>query len=494
MKEFLTIIGGILFLAACVSLWLVCAVAGLFTGMWFWWTGLRAALQLPGPENTAPAEPLYLHHRAWFDLEQTAGLGWAQMETMVKEWFAWKVSPAGIGLGMGACIGTMVCLGVFSLFHGFGIALCAFVSYIAQCLLQLVEMLRIIVLRLSPPCHNCNRPYSTPIFLCNQCGVEHPALVPGRFGYTYHRCRCGWILAAVSWNQESPMIALCPKPRCRQPVDPSRRMPICIALAGGPSQGKTHLLIRAVQDLLLRTVEAQWVVKPNQETDQKTIDALLRQHERGTVDKTLIDVPRALNLRICFHDAGPERLLYLYDPGGEAFQPRGNLSQHPYYAYADALIFAIDPFALPQLADAHASVLDAHRQELRPGDFHPAEAFTNFKNTLWSVQKLSLKAICPLPLSVVLTKMDAEEMLELLATMPGNNTSDRCNQFLRHAGQAELVDLIERSFTTFRFFALGEFGPGVSSVDAERSGDVLAWAIRHQRLSSWGKLLRWMRN
>ncbi|MEQ1934026.1 MAG: hypothetical protein ABL962_09125 [Fimbriimonadaceae bacterium] len=492
MEEIFGIIAGILFVAACVALGLVCAAAGFCTGLWFWWVGLCEALKLPGPENTGSAEPLYLHHRAWIDLEKAARLGWRKMEAVTKVWFASDLPPIGIGLGVGAYAGTLCCLSVCSLLHGLGVSFCTVASYSVQWSLQLVEFLRIKILHLSPPCHNCNRYYTTPIFLC-ECGVEHPALAPGKFGYAHHMCRCGKVLPALSWNQKPPMVALCPKPLCRQSVDPTRRMPICIALAGGPSQGKTHVLIRAVQDLLLRrTVAAHWMIEPYQDADRQTIDTLLRQHEHGTVDKTLADVPRALNLRIRFHPDRPERLLYLYDPGGEAFQSHGNLSHHPYLMFADALLFAIDPFALPQLVDAHALMLEPRHLKSQPDDISPTEAFTNFKNTLWSAQKLSLKARCRLPLCIVLTKMDANGMLELVATMPGANTSDRCKQFLSYVGQSELVDRIERNFITIRFFALGEYGPEINSPNAERTGDAIAWAIRHRQISPLAKLLHWL--
>jgi hypothetical protein len=97
-------------------------------------------------------------------------------------------------------------------------------------------------------CPDCRWITRLPAYWCSndRCEAIHRDLRPGRLGVLWHRCRCGAPLSTTVWRASRTLTPACPA--CDHllhdaaGVTPDAR----IALSGGPSAGKTQLLMWAM--------------------------------------------------------------------------------------------------------------------------------------------------------------------------------------------------------------------------------------------------------
>jgi hypothetical protein len=321
-----------------------------------------------------------------------------------------------------------------------------------------------------PACHS-KRPL--PEYFCGRCGEVHRRLIPSDYGILHHTCRCGERLPATFFLQRGKLQSRCPECQALLARDHTETRKTFIPVVGGPAVGKSAFLFAATRGLVERAAPAAGLTP-------QFLDAAVEGDFRriwqgadlGTApDKTQAKLPRAYNLRLSRPGATP-RLLYFYDPAGEAFDATDELILHKYQDYFSGMIFLVDPFSLPAVRDDYADALKTAAAAIKPSALPAEDALSRVLINLEQNFGLAKTARVPAPLAVVVSKADAFDLPETLGeeavaprlrtAPPGTDRRDLRHHLVREQllrwGEAGLVDQFERRFAKVRYFACSALG------------------------------------
>lgn len=336
---------------------------------------------------------------------------------------------------------------------------------------------------------------------CTSCGADVVGLEPGPFGILNARCGgCGFSLPTVDHWGRRDLVKVCSA--CAQPgvsAGFDRFDRVRIGLMGAASSGKTSLLIAAIRQLEALAREHGAAVLFNDRSDELWYQAATAMMERGEPPvKTAADeVPTAAAIAV----RGPKdlnTLLCLHDIAGEASIDPSALSRHQHHRAVDGLIFALDPFAQPQLTPA----LGRPPEGCAPSDVGAEEVLTAMTSRLEALLGAASTDRLPVSLAVVLTKGDAGVFAALgipvhrsLAPGSAAEESARIREFLRASGMSNFVNLVEARYARSAWFVSSALGrtprPGDDSpLRPIRTFDPFDWILSESPGASLAEALR----
>jgi hypothetical protein len=211
-------------------------------------------------------------------------------------------------------------------------------------------------------------------------------------------------------------------------------------------------------------------------------------------DKTLAALPRAFNLQIQAAGRDP-RVLYLYDPAGEAFNETAGLVLHRYQAYLSGLIFLIDPFTIPVVCAEYADQLESVRDALQPSKLPIEDALARILISMEEHFGLGKTTRLKVPVAVVINKIDAFDLESRIGEPavrqrvqssptpvdPETARDELLRDQLRRWGQGDVVQQLETRCGNVRYFTCSALGhmPDGSAQAFEARGvlEPLLWIL-----------------
>lgn len=258
-----------------------------------------------------------------------------------------------------------------------------------------------------PVCPDCHSKNPLAEYFCPNCNAVHRRLIPSSYGILHRTCKCGQKLPTTFFLQRGHLPAACPD--CKRMLGGLIEVrKVFVPVFGGPAVGKSSFLLS-----VLRELTEQWapprgfaVTFPDLRVDGE-IHRAWQSLERGLPPaKTVTNLPRAINVQV--NRGGQEgRLLYLYDPAGEAFGETEGLQLHKYQDYLSGLVFLIDPFSIQEVRDVYADRLPRVESALKPSQLPAEDAFARILIGMEEHFKLEKGARIKKPVAVVINKIDA---------------------------------------------------------------------------------------
>lgn len=171
-------------------------------------------------------------------------------------------------------------------------------------------------------------------------------LAPSLRGIFWHRCKqCKACLPTLDLWGRKRLVKICPACQSILHQGIGQRKSIHIALVGGSAAGKTTCMIAALQALRQANKEytsVSFVDDAQENAFEKNVAAFKKR--RMHIKSAITPQAGVLQLRRLWST----KLLYLYDPGGEAFKNTASASKQTYYSYSNGFIFVIDGSAFRQ--------------------------------------------------------------------------------------------------------------------------------------------------
>lgn len=429
-----------------------------------------------------PAIKSYFFGKGYRDLGQTIRESWDRNLASAQNHFAkvrrhvgteenWQAVLWGATGVSVVLFGTVVFL-LASVAHVVVLATFFLLVYLAFTLTYLVERGYLIWKGFFAVCPECHSKNPLPEYYCSRCRKVHRRLIPSSYGILRHTCECGERLPATFFLKRGELQARCPECETLLSRDHTETRKVFVPIFGGPAVGKSAFLLAAVRELVDEWAPAWGFASEFLETSAEEDYRRVREAlDRGQPpDKTVTAVPRAFNLKLQRGKETP-RLLYLYDPAGEAFRETGEMILHTYQAFFSGLIFLIDPFALPEVQREYHDELEAEKDALKPSELPVEDVLARVLISLEESFALGKTAQVRAPVAVVVNKIDAFDLQDRLGAeavetrlraSTGSNLVEARNELVREHllrwDQAALVHQIEARFARVRYFTCSALG------------------------------------
>ena len=433
-----------------------------------------------------PAVKSYFFGKGYRDLQATIVESWSlnlasarkELGAAGKLWPGTYLAKGGAILRGTAGISVIVFGTAFFLaFSALHIAvLLAFflLIYLGFTLVYLIERGYLAWQQLSTVCPECHEKCALPEYFCPTCGKLHRRLIPSQYGILHHTCECGKRLPATFFLERGELQARCPNPDCGHLLKAgghtdSRKA--FIPIFGGPSVGKSAYLFSTVQQLAIegpRLGFSPFFVDAHSENEFAQASQQLA-HGRPPA-KTLTSLPRAFSLKLQ-REGRDSRVLYLYDPAGEAFGETEGLVLHKYQGYLSGLIFLIDPFTIPAVRLDYQERLSGVRDALKPSALPAEDALSRIFISLEEHFSQARTARLKFPIAVVINKVDAFDLEDRIgeravrSRVAANPTADQgalWDELIRHQlirwDQGDLVQQLEARCARVRYFTCSSLG------------------------------------
>jgi len=198
----------------------------------------------------------------------------------------------------------------------------------------------------------CYAKIALPVYECPGCGARHRRLAPGTAGAFRHVCRCGTRLPTTIPLGRYRLTAYCPHCHGRLPERIGRVRVEPLPFVGGPAAGKTTFMFLAIRALHARARAARGRLAFVERLHAQAYASAMREFERGgRLAKTGPELPLATMVDVEL-PGRRHRILYLFDPAGEHFTGATEVESLRYLDHGEALLFVVDPFALPTVRRA----------------------------------------------------------------------------------------------------------------------------------------------
>ncbi|MFF5023534.1 hypothetical protein ACFY2J_04650 [Streptomyces collinus] len=324
--------------------------------------------------------------------------------------------------------------------------------------------------RVRCPHPGCYAPVPLALHRCPNCGENHAALRPGRYGVLWHVCRCGHRLPASRPLGRGRLTALCP--RCERFLPRAAgTMPVVhTPLVGGTSSGKTMLMAAMVEGLHSWARQGELRVEYATVDDQRVHTGLHQELNRtGWAHATTGGQPRALMLTVA--RGRRRRLLYLYDPMGESVSDAGRVRAQGYLAHTDGVILVADALADPRVRGRLGPADTERADRARPSAQGPWETYQRLTGELAALTGRRSR----LPVATVVTKRDVLDRLTSLP-VPGARIED----WLADVGLGPLVRALGHDFRAARYWAVSAHaatGTGPLESEQRRAAEPVLWLL-----------------
>jgi hypothetical protein len=334
---------------------------------------------------------------------------------------------------------------------------------------------------------DCHYQMKIPIFVCPVCATEHTRLWPSVYGVFFHQCStCNTKLPTLdfipSTHKRVDLVQKCPN--CSRPfnTDVGRLTNIHIPVVGGPSAGKSNYIVMATRDLIEGYAKPHgYEVVFSDEQHERTYLHNIGMLDSGKeLEKTPDIVPQAYNLAVKYPGIGRVgKIIYIYDPAGEAYAQQDPATQQKYYDYVHGIIFVIDPFAIEACYALYEEQISTYRKALRPSSLGIVEVYERMLDVLELKVGLKRGLKFPHPIAIVVTKTDASDLERKIGVAaieklelehPGtcseeDKVSIMVEQFLAQNGLGNLLRNLKTQFQNVKFFSCSALGrmPGTAN-------------------------------
>ncbi|WP_329521414.1 TRAFAC clade GTPase domain-containing protein [Spirillospora sp. NBC_01491] len=438
---------------------------------------------LAGPSPVDPPEVAYRHYlltqvwRDWWTITRTVvPRVWRTAHEIVVTltrtllgglwgFFAfpvWLALCAGIAA---AALPAAVLGGALTVLYGL-VAAVGLAAWLA-CVLVLAAVERVFMAygRILQTCPHpfCYERIGLPVYECPGCGARHARLSPGPAGAFRHVCRCGARLPTTVPLGRFRLAAYCPHCGGRLPERIGRVRVEPLPFVGGPAAGKTTFMVLGIRALHSRARAVGGRLAFVERRHAQAYAGAIREFQRGgRPAKTGPELPLATMVDVDLPGRA-RRILYLFDPAGEHYTGATEVESLRYLDHGEALVFVLDPFALPQVRRA----LTAEERRLVDqaavsSEEDPADTLQRVLNELRSrADRGRQKRI-----AVVVTKTDLLERTGIgrcLATDGG------LRGWLDRVGLGNTVRTLDQVAVQVRYF-----GSGLATEPAEVAG-LLGW-------------------
>lgn len=460
---------------------------------------------------SAPAIRSYFFGKGFQDLRETIRASWWRNHDSAQAHFrraaeqydreAWEDKGQAVLYGTAGVsvmvFGTVVFVAASAVHAVILLALVAAI-YTAFTVVYLAERGYLLVKRFFAVCPNCHTKAPLPHYFCPGCGAVHPRLIPSSYGILRHTCKCGYRLPATFFLGRGALRSRCPDPACAQALEQAHTesRKLFVPVTGAKSVGKSAFLYTALRELVEHRagelgLSHGFVESATERDYQRARDQFARGRRP---DVTMDALPRALTLRLERPGQSP-RVLYLYDPAGEAFADTQGTVLHRYQEYLSGLVFLVDPFAIPAVADEYRTRLAAHADALRPSTVPVEDTFARILIGMEEFFGLRKGERIRVPVAVVLNKADAFDLEDRvgeravdarMAVAPAGASREAVRDGLvrdqlRAWGEGPFVQQLETRCAKVRYFTCSSLGRMPDGTDRAFQGrgvlEPLMWII-----------------
>jgi hypothetical protein len=298
----------------------------------------------------------------------------------------------------------------------------------------------------------CYERIALPMYECPSCGEPHRRLTPNSFGAVRHVCRCGARIPTTIPLGRFRLTAYCPHCNGRLPERIGRVRVEPLPFVGGPAAGKTTFMFLAIRALHARAAAGQGSVAFVEQRHAQAYAGAVREFERGgRLAKTGPELPLATMVDVALPDSG-HRILYLFDPAGEHFTGATLVESLRYLDHGEALLFVLDPFALPELRGTlTGGEHDLVEQAAASSEEDPADTLQRVLNELRSRPDRGRQK----RVAVVVSKADL-----LARTVVGGRLREPCSSdavrvWLDGLGLGNTIRTLDQLAAEVRYFGSG---------------------------------------
>ncbi|MFL0197573.1 hypothetical protein ACJDU8_18680 [Clostridium sp. WILCCON 0269] len=326
---------------------------------------------------------------------------------------------------------------VFFSIHFLIITVISLPVYMLYFMVMSVEKIKFVRGRIWGVCPHCLSKFNIPYYVCPNCGRVHKVLTPGPYGIIKRKCKCKKVIPCTNLGGRFKLKALCPV--CGKDIESRESSPICIPVVGPKSSGKTSFVYSAISTLIEHiSGEKKWNMRfLNQESEEK-IHRCVALFKKGIPpEKTANNHTDVYNVFINSHKFASEKLLYLYDIAGEYFNLRSNIRIQNHYKYIQGLVFIIDPLCM---AHKEKYVKKENFIKINSVNANVHDFIDRFILGLREINQIELKKLIPVPLAVIVNKMDLF------------NYDGDIEDFLRDIGEDTIIKKFEYNFANYKFF------------------------------------------
>jgi len=322
-----------------------------------------------GPSPVLPSDGVYRHYlvgQVWRDWRAVAGAVGPRVyrgaeqavrqltAKLVSGWWGFFLFPVWAALCCGivlAAVPLALIGAVLTLLYG-AVALVGLTGWlVCVALLAGVDRVFSVSGRILQTCPHpsCYRRIGLPVYACPRCQRRHHRLVPSTAGAFRHVCECGARLPTAVVLGRYRLTAYCPHCAGRLPDRIGRVRVEPVPFIGGPAAGKTTFMFLAVRALHARAQEIGGTLAFVEQRHRDAYAGAVAEFARGgQLAKTGPELPLATMLDVEL-PGKRRRILYLFDPAGELFTGAAQVESLRYLDHSEALVFVLDPFALPEI-------------------------------------------------------------------------------------------------------------------------------------------------
>ncbi|MEW2359929.1 hypothetical protein [Spirillospora sp. NPDC029432] len=310
----------------------------------------------------------------------------------------------------------------------------------------------------------CYEKIALPVYECPGCGARHPRLTPGPAGAFRHVCRCGARLPTTVFLGRFRLAAYCPHCTGRLPDRIGRVRVEPLPFVGGPAAGKTTFMVLGIRALHARAQALKGRLAFVEQRHALAYARAIGEFRRGgRATKTGPELPLATMVDVDLPGRA-RRILYMFDPAGEHYTGATEVESLRYLDHGEALLFVVDPFALPQVHRALTGEERRHvDQAAAPSGEDPADTLQRVLNGLRSRPDRGRRK----RVAVVVTKVD------LLGGTEIGRTAGRGDKALRgwldDVGLGNTVRALDQAAGQVRYFGSGLETP------PDDVADLLGW-------------------
>ena len=298
-------------------------------------------------------------------------------------------------------------------------------------------------------CHysGCNYRNRLPAYRC-ACSRTHHDIRAGRLGAFVRRCECGALLPTTVLQAAAGLVPVCQK--CDRPLRAGAAVltDVLVPVFGPASAGKTRLVLAGMVALgrhLSATGGSLCPVGPESADTFRDATTIVESGMQTT--KTEADQPPA-GITVQLTAARRTALLHLFDAAGEFFSNREQSSELPFLDDVQGLVFVLDPFSVPAVADDLTGALASRLAAAQPAMMHPEQSYLVTAQSLGD-QGIMLKRK---PLAVAVVKADLLLGLPPATGLHPEAESREVETWLRGKGLDNMLNGAERDFGAVRYF------------------------------------------
>lgn len=427
-----------------------------------------------------PSVKSYYFEKGYKDLRNTIKDSWAfNVRDANLEFEKFDTSDFGGAFhgGKGVAIyvfGTLF-FGVISLFHIIILGIVTLIIYTAFSIVWGVDRIYRGVNKIFAACPHsgCYKSFDIPTYHCPNCNAAHTRLHPGPYGILTRTCNCGEILPQTFFNGRKKLQASCPHPQCQKPIDSEESKPLVLPIIGAPSVGKTCFVTSFTLTLkeeisVENEIGFEFTDKPSQLTYEQNLRTF---NEGGYPSKTVETQPTAMNIFLKPKNKSLRRIMYLYDPAGEAYLDTTNTQVHSFYDYFSGAFFLIDPFSIPDFYHEHSDKDDI--QQFKPSRELLEDIYDRIIINLEKNFNVKTDQKVKKPFAIIFTKADVYNLDQIIGEAAGENLMSEhpakiktiedgidlaCQNFLENYEMGHVLDKFKAKFKNIKFFSVASQG------------------------------------